>query len=178
MLRRKKDPLQSELDTAEGPTAWVDSFPVVPTEYRPRELIFRQCLDTERKILEEKGYAVVNLITLPRGNVNDQIVWIKNLLQGVTDGTISFSREESDALKLEMQMRGLLKGEIPVDNKEIGEHSSIDDLLNWSDSAHQLEGTTTTVNVEDVINLKRKMQQATKSAEKKTPRRDRKKKGS
>lgn len=135
---------------------WMADFPDVPTQYRPRKIILESVTTGNLCTLQNRGYEVVNLRTLPRGrgNEKEEINWLLTLLQGVSDGTVNMSKSRNDAINLEMKARGML-GTRPLNYDEAVKKKSktLDDIMNWSDSRHQLQGVTTTVEPEKMLKL-------------------------
>ena len=115
-------------------------FPVVPKAARPRRLVFRSVSEGETAKLAEKGYEVVELLTLPRRTPVESREYISALLQGVSDGTIMISKQEYEAVELEAKILGMLaKDGADRDGAlklEVGK--TLAKALDWKHSRHTL----------------------------------------
>jgi len=144
----------------------VTVFPEVEEQHRPRTIVFDRFTDQQAALLKNKGYQPVALISLPRSTKVDNIRWMKYILQGVSDGTVELDKARSEAVTLEMKMRGLLTGkEQNVDDDGIVADDSLESIFDWTQSKHQLEGTTTTVSLDDAMRFKSRMEELSRQAE-------------
>lgn len=136
------------------PQAWLDlaRFPEVPLDHRPRELFFDRPLSLlESETLLDRGYAVVQIITLPRRSDAEQTSFLLAKAQGLEEGTLYMSDDAQEALWREMQSYGLFQrrqGRMNLNVNVSGK--DLKDLLGWSKSRHTLRDNSTVVGISTV----------------------------
>lgn len=123
------------------------SWPLVPKDFRPRALYHRGTFDEPTiEALRAKGYAPIDLLTLPRRTDGEQIEYLKCKAQAIEEGTLKASTEERMQTTLAMQTYGMLNPKSTRLNLNVNvETGTIDDLLAWQSSRHTLRGNTTLV---------------------------------
>lgn len=134
----------------------LDLFPPVASR---RELVFDTLPPDERSALESRGYTVILLRTLPRSDGPEEDQWLARLLQGVTDGTVTLSKEREAALTLQLRARKLLSDKTPPLQPAPEQKPDVEsdplNLLDWAESRHVFRGATTMEEPEKVAEFMR-----------------------
>ena len=126
-----------------------ENFPFLPAELKgKRKLYVRGVSEQTRLCLEEKGYVVTDLITLPRITVEDQVNYMLARAQGIEEGTLFATDSEQKALWLQMRAFGLLdRREVTLNvfggKEQEVKKDGLEAVLAWGQSKHSLSNNTT-----------------------------------
>jgi hypothetical protein len=94
--------------------------------------------------LEQRGYTVVDIFTLPRETPEDHQRFLLAKMQGVEEGTICSTQKDIRALEVAMRAHGLLDKTSRHLNLNVAvDGQTVEQLLGWSDSRHTLRGNST-----------------------------------
>ncbi len=147
-MPRKKKKVEEDEDGLN-----LDCFPQVRSTY-PRKLYFDSVPAADDKALRKRGYDPVVLRSIPRDTKDANEEYIRALLIGVQDGTITRTKEAMSAVKLDMTTRGMLEKNDIRTELQIQIGASIEDvkqLWEWKESRHSLQGNTTMVKPEQIV---------------------------
>lgn len=141
---------QSEEPVSEN---WLDRFPEVPLENRPRALYFNKpLLPLDALVLQTRGYAPTVTFTLPRRTDGENQLYLLAVAQGVEEGTISLREESQDMLETEMKSAGLLTNKTITTRVNVNVlQDGIQKVLAWGESRHTLHNNTTITGLSDLL---------------------------
>ena len=126
----------------------LDMFPPLRDSAR-RTIYVSGMPKEERMVLELRGYAPVELMTLPRDSEQNHADYVRAKLQAIEEGTIPADEEDRKRLELEARAYGLLdpkRRQISVNIN--ADSSTIDKLLEWDSGRHTLAGNSTAVHAQ------------------------------
>ena len=112
----------------------------------PRVVYVQGLAESDRTILEARGYRPVELLTMPRVTTDDHQAYLLAKAQALEEGTIPVSAEGEDrtALELEMRAYGLLDKRTTSMNLTLQcDATEVSSLLGWGGSRHTLAGNST-----------------------------------
>lgn len=117
----------------------VSAYPVVPKKNRPRHIVFRFLSEDEVEELIEKGYKPVQLMQLPTNSKMATQEYHRYMLQGVMDGTIQPSKEQTAVLTPALKILAEMSDSEGLSSTS---EETLESILGWSASRHQLSETT------------------------------------
>ena len=107
--------------------------------------------------LGERGYKVVELMTLPRSTPLEHHHYLMAKSQAIEEGTIEYTTEERRALELEMKAHGLLDAKKTQLNVNVDiDTNDLQKMLDWTDSRHTLADNSTVVSAKSFKELTEK----------------------
>ncbi len=122
---------------------FISAFPLLPPG-SSRTIFVRGLAQDIAQELRDRGYTVVELMTLPRSNELEHQQYLLSKSQAVEEGTIEFTTEERRALELEMKAYGLLDSKKTQLNVNVDiDTNDLQKMLNWKDSRHTLADNST-----------------------------------
>ena len=122
---------------------FLSAFPALP-KGATRTIFVRGLQQDIAQKLGERGYVVVELMTLPRTNPLEHQQYLLSKSQACEEGTIEFTTEERRALELEMKAHGLLDSKKTQLNVNVDiDTNDLQKMLNWTDSRHTLADNST-----------------------------------
>jgi hypothetical protein len=141
---------ESLRDSPSASTLDLAKFPALPEHARPREVYFNTAMSTlDEEALRARGYAPVQLITLPRRNDQEQGIYFLKKLQGLEEGTCEGGEEERMRARLGMEAYGLLNNKSVRLNLNVDvKTTDIKALLTFGQDRHTLRTNTTIVSQE------------------------------
>lgn len=110
----------------------------------PRLLYVQACPPELAIELTARGYKIVDLFSMPRGDPMDEVAYLMAKAQAIEEGTVEASRHQVEVLQMEMRAYGLLaqKGEGP--RRSTKQHiQELDEILNWRKDRHTLRDNST-----------------------------------
>jgi hypothetical protein len=81
---------------------------------------------------------------LPRETIRDHQEYLFALLQGMTEGTITYDKQRLEAAELELKARQMLRADSNIVNLETTSKLTLDPWQ-WEPSRHTIQGNTTIV---------------------------------
>jgi len=103
---------------------------------------------------QAKGYRVVDLFTMPRGNGVDEeeIDYLRAKLQGIEEGTIVAEPEDRQRVELAMKSYGMLGQTKRTQNLNLSiDAKDLAQVLGWNQSRHTLAQNSTVQSAQRVV---------------------------
>jgi hypothetical protein len=108
----------------------VESWPIVPSEQRPKKFYTSQNLNIEEIAnLSEKGWQVVDVRLMPETDDRERQEGVRAWLWGLTNGTIPNTKAILDVLDLRAKACGLVGNKEAALEKPKMEKAELDGLL-------------------------------------------------
>ena len=109
-----------------------------------RTLYFEFLNEEDRAALEKKNFCPVITFEMPRESEGDHQNYLMALLQGMTDGTIEYSKGRLESAELEMKARQMLGKDFRmIESGEV--KNNVEELWNWGQSRYTIQGNSTIV---------------------------------
>jgi hypothetical protein len=130
-----------------------ERYPDVSPEHRPRPLYFAHDISVlDRMVLEQRGYVPIATSSMPRRTDAEQQAYLLGRAQGLEEGTIHLSEEQTEALELQMKSYGLMNTKSTVMRLNVTvTDKGIAQVLDWQRSRHTLHDNTTVVGLSDLL---------------------------
>ena len=108
-------------------------------------IVYHQDLSAEKvRELEERGFEVVDLMTLPRETDDDKRTYLWAKAQAIDEGLCPISMQTAKVMELQMRALGMLgKRDDIVSDSTVDNEDSVEILLRWQPSRHTLKGNST-----------------------------------
>ncbi|MBH06033.1 MAG: hypothetical protein CMJ20_06895 [Phycisphaeraceae bacterium] len=125
------------------PVDLLSAFPLI-TDGVARTVFVRGLEQDMAEILTERGYTVVELMTMPRNNPVEEQTYLLAKCQAMEEGTIAFTTEDRRTLELAMKSAGLLDSKRTMLNLKVDiDGDDVEKMLNWNNSRHTLAENST-----------------------------------
>ena len=132
-------PIEIDSDDLSDPR----NYPRVSAK-KPRPLVFVRMSEAKIAAFAKRGYAVICLMTLPRGEKAEELEYLRLKARGIEEGTVDASDRQIDMLKLQFKAMGLLDEQRGREVEETKKATKIriNDLLEFTPSKHTADQST------------------------------------